>query len=263
LFCTTGETCSSGTCGGGSATDCSAAGGPVTILDPWVVDGTYATQDASFAVSAGANRIVLVFLSAEKNGAGPIAVTSVSLGDQTFVELFDFVVGDPGAFHDVHWVGYLLETEIAARIGDTLTINYGNAPDNPFDEPKIHYASYQNVDQVSPIADSNSNSSTNASSLQLPGTITAGDGDKIVAFNVSGQHFALDLTTPGYTEETESIGATNGHASAAYHRTATTSVTENPTFTVATATQMAVSAAVLNAAPGVCNETLDQCESAP
>jgi hypothetical protein len=75
--------------------------------------------------------------------------------------------------------------------------------------------------------------------------MTAGDGDKIVGFNVVGQHYAPGLSTSGYTEETQSIGATNGHASAAYHRTATTSVTENPTFTSATATRMAVSAVVL------------------
>jgi len=226
------------------------AGGPVavTLLDGWVVDGSYATQDATFNVSAGTNRIVLVALSAEKNQNGPISVTSVSLGNQVLTEVHEFTVGSSTAYHNLHWVGYLLESEIAGRIGGALTISYVKTPSNPFDQPKIHYASYENVDQTNPIGDSDWNTSTSASSLQLTGPMTAGNGDKIVGFNVAGQHYAPGLSTSGYTEGTESIGATNGHASAAYERTATTSVTENPTFTSATATRMAVSAVVLNGA---------------
>ena len=222
----------------------------VSILDDWVVDGSYATQDATFDVSPGTDRIVIVCLSAEKNGGGPMAVATVSLGDKDLTEQFDFIVGSATAYHNLNWVGYLLESDIEDRTGDGLTISYANAPSNPFDEPKIHYASYENVDQTTPIADSGSNSSTSASSLQLGSTISASDGDKIVGFNVLGQHFAPDLSTSGYVEQTESIGATNGHASAAYHRTATTSVTENLTFASATGTRMAVSALVLSVAVG-------------
>jgi hypothetical protein len=223
----------------------------VTVLDEWVVDGSYAAQNAIFDVSAGTNRIVLVGLSAEKNQNGPMAVASVSLGGQALTELFDFTVGSSSAYHNLHWLGYLLESEIVAAGSDpVLTITYANAPSNPFDEPKIHFASYANVDQITPIVDSDSNSNTNASSLMLTHTLIAGDGDKIVGFNVVGQNYAPGLITFGYTEETESIGATNGHASAVYDRTATTSVTENPTFTSATATRMAVSAVVLKSAGG-------------
>jgi hypothetical protein len=226
---------------GGSSPD-------VALLDGWVVDGSYATQDATFNVSAGTNRIVVVALSAEKNGGGPIAVNSVSLGDQPLTELFDFTTGNSSAYHNLHWVGYLLEAQITARSGSALTITYSNAPSNPFDAPKIHYASYEHVDQTTPIAASSSNTSTNASSLSLTSALTAGEGDKIVGFNVAGQHYGPGISTPGYTEQTQSIGATNGHASATYHRTATTAVTENPTFTVTTGTRMAVSAIVLNQA---------------
>jgi hypothetical protein len=191
---------------------------------------------------------VVVALSAEKNGSGPMAVSSVSLGNQPLTELFDFTVGNSGAYHNLHWVGYLLEAQIAARSGSGLTITYSNAPSNPYDAPKIHYASYEHVNQTIPIADSASNTSTSASSLSLTGNLTAGEGGKVVGFNVAGQHYAPGMSTPGYTEESESIGATSGHASGAYHRTETTGVTQNPTFTVATGTRMAVSAMVLNQA---------------
>jgi hypothetical protein len=224
--------------GGGPTTD-------VSILDGWVVDGSYATQDATFNVSAGTDRLVLVALSAEKNQNGPISVTSVSLGDQVLTEIFDFAVGSSSAYHDVHWLGYLPEAQIAARTGSALTIEYANSPSDPFDQAKIHYGSYVNVDQTMPIADFGSNLSTSASSLQLGSAIMAGNGDKIVAFNVLGQHYNPGLSTAGYIEVTQSIGATNGHSSGVYHRNATSATTENPTFTSSTGTRMAVSAVVI------------------
>ncbi len=233
--------------------DAAPAAPGVTLLDPWVVDGTYGSQNATFDVSAGMDRLVLVAISAENNQNGLISVQSVSLGDQVLTEVHDFTVGSSTAYHNLHWFGYLLESEIAARIGSALTIWYANAPSNPFDEPKIHYASYENVDQTTPIADSISNSSTNASSLPLGIGLTAGVGDKIIGFNVLGQHYTPGVSTAGYTRVSQSIGSTNGHASAVFDRTVTTSITENPTFTSSSGTRIAVSAVVLTYAAAVVN----------
>ena len=162
--------------------DALPAGQEVTLLDPWVADGSYDTQDAVFNVSPGTDRLVLVALSAEKSNSGPMSVASVRLGDQALTEVFDFTVGAASGYHNLLWLGYLRESQIAARSGSTLTISYSNAPNDPFDAPKIHYASYAHVDQDTPIADSASNTSTNATSLQLAGLV-AGDGDRIVAVN--------------------------------------------------------------------------------
>ena len=220
----------------------------VTLVDGWTVDGTYANQNKNFNVSGGIDRIVVVTLSAEKSNGALMDVTAVMLGDQVLTELLDFTVGNSGAYHSLHWVGYLLENEIAARVGDGLTISYGNAPNNPSGEPKIHYASYENVDQTNPIADSSSNSNTNTSSLQLSSSLSVGTGDKVIGFSVTGQPNSLAVSTSGYTEETQSIGGSNDHASAVYHRTATTATTTDPTFTVSSSHRLAVSGFVLNAA---------------
>ncbi len=219
----------------------------VTILDAWVVDGTYNTQDANFAVSAGSNRLVLVGLSAEKNGSGPIAVTNVTLGDKNLVELYDITEGSTFAYHNLLWFGYLKEADIAARSGDGLTITYSNAPSNPFDEPKIHYASYQNVNQTTPISDSQTNQGS-GTSITLTGTVSSVD-EKVIAFNISGQHSALAVTTGGFTELTVSIGATNGHASAMYHRTATTAFSGSIAFTQSVSSRILVMSVVLGVAP--------------
>ena len=101
----------------------------VTILDPWVVDGTYATQDADFVVSAGSNRIVLIALSAEKNAGGPMDVTSVSLGNRVLTELVDITAGAGTGYHNLHWFGYLLESNIASRTGDMRAAFGGGAVD--------------------------------------------------------------------------------------------------------------------------------------
>jgi hypothetical protein len=211
----------------------------VTPLDDWAVGST-------FAVSQGTDRFVLIFISAEKNGGGPMDIGSVFLGNQQLVEHFDFTVGSSTAYHNLHWVGYLLESQIALLDDSAITVNYDNAPSNPFDQPKIHHASYAFVDQTTPIADYSSNTSTNASSLQLTSPLNVSTGNQVVAFNVLGQHYNPGLSTAGYSEETQVIGANNGHASATYERSVTTSGPENPTFTSATSTRMAISAIVLN-----------------
>jgi hypothetical protein len=82
--------------------------------------------------------------------------------------------------------------------------------------------------------------------LQPAQVLTANEGDKIAGFNVLGQHYDPGVISTDYAEQTQAIGENNGHASAVYHRTATTALVESPTFTSSTSTRMAVSAMVLN-----------------
>ena len=65
---------------------------------------------------------MVVALSAEKNQGGPLAVASVSLGGQVLTEVFDFTVGSATAYHNLHWFGYLLESEIQLLTSASLTI---------------------------------------------------------------------------------------------------------------------------------------------
>lgn len=216
---------------------------PVTILDAWLSDGTYATQDASFSPSAGSNRLVLIGVSAEKNSSGPMDINQVLLGDKVLTEIAQEIAGSSTAYHNLAWLGYLKEADIASRTGSTITITYTNAPSDPFGEPKVHYACYQDVDQTSPIASFNSANNASAATIQ-PGNVTVGDGDKMVVFFMLGQPNSPSPPA-GYTEETEQIGPSNDHSSSANHRTATTSSTENPTMTASASTRLAVIAAAL------------------
>ena len=219
---------------------------PVTLLDAWVVDGTYVTQDLSFAPSPGNNRLVVVAVTAEKNQNGPIDVDQVSLGDTVLTEIGQQVVGSATSYHNLVWLGYLDEAGIAGRIGDTVTITWTNAPSNPFGEPKVAIATYQDVDQTTPIADSSSAIDPSSATIQ-PGNVAVGNNDKVVYGTVAGQHYSHTALAGFYTEHVEVVGPNNDHSIAVASRDATTASTENPTATWSTSTRLGVIAAVLNA----------------
>ena len=221
---------------------------PVTVLNAWIIDGTYATQDLIFIPSAGSNRLVVVALTAEKNQNGPIDVNQVSLGNAVLTEIDQRVVGSASAYHNVVWLGYLDDAGIAGRSGDTVTITWTNAPSNPFGEPKVAIATYQGVDQTTPIVASSSAINASASTLQ-PGNVAAGENDKVVYVALAGQHYSHTApTSPSvYTEHVEVVGPNNDHSIAVASRNATTASTENPTATWSTGTRLGIIAAVLNA----------------
>ncbi len=230
---------------GGTGNDDGAAVG--MGLDGCSADGSYAIQDAQFNVSAGTDRLVLVALSSENNRNESVSVNSVQLGNKTLTEVIDFSVGASGRYNNLHWIGYLLESDIASRSGDRLSISYATTPSNPFDAPKIHYASYVNVDQVAPITSFLSTMNTNTSSLSLDNILNANNGDRIIGFSVLGQPNQPGINTAGYVEQSQSVGSRNEHTSAIYEREVPETGTENLTFTASARTRMAASAIVLNA----------------
>ena len=217
---------------------------PVTLLDAWVGDGTYTIQDLAFAPSAGSNRLVVIAVTAEKNAGGPLDVDQVSLGDAVLTEIGQQVVGDSGAYHNLVWLGYLNEAGIAGRTGDTITVTWTNAPNDPFGETKVAAVTYQYVNQTTPIADSSGAINTASATLQ-PGNVTVGERDQVVYGAVAGQPQTHTADT-GYTEGFEFVGPSNDHSIAVASRDATTASTENPTVTWNASTRLGVVAAVLN-----------------
>ena len=216
---------------------------PVTLLDSWVGDGTYTVQDLNFVTSAGSNRLVVIAVTAEKNASGPLDVDQVKLGDALLVEIDQQVVGLSTAYHNIVWLGYLNEAGITGRTGDTITVAWTNAPNDPFGEQKVAAATYQYVDQSTPIADSSGATNAASSTLQ-PGSVTVGDGDRLVYGAVAGQP-ETHSAPGGYTEQIEFVGPVNDHSLAAADRDTTTSSTENPTATWSGSTRLGVIAAVL------------------
>ena len=190
----------------------------------------------------------MVTITAESNSTPVANVNQVTLGGQalTAIENADgVVVGSAGFWHNLIWFGYLDEADIGNMSGNALNITWDTAPTN---SPPImvQAATYQNVDQTTPIADSASNTNTAAGFIQA-GSVSVGSNDRLVYVTVCGQ--PSDHTAPiGYTEQVEQDGPVDSHSNASVQRDATTSGTENPTATWSGTNRLAIISAVLNAA---------------
>ena len=221
---------------------------PPTLVGNWSGETDFDTNGFNYTPGAGSNRVALVTITAESNSTPVANINQVTLGGQalTAIENADgVVVGSAGFWHDLIWFGYLNETGIGNMSGNALNITWDTTPTN---SPPImvQAATYQNVDQTTPIADSASNTNTAAGSIQA-GSVSVGSNDRLVYVTVCGQ--PSDHTAPiGYTEQIEQDGGpVDSHSNASVQRDATTSSTENPTATWSGTNRLAIISAVLNA----------------
>jgi len=220
---------------------------PVDLVGSWATDDDI-TDGASYTPESGSNRVVLVMVTAESNAGGTIDFGQVTLGGQTLTAIENangVNVGTGGGYHNSIWLGYLDESGIGSMSGSSLVVNWDTSPNNPLGNPKAQFATYENVDQTTPIADSSSNSDTSASQIQA-GSVSVGTGDRLVYVTVSGN--PADHSPPaGYTEHNEIDGPSNDHSNASAHRDATTSSTQNPTAAWSGSNnRLAIISAVLN-----------------
>ncbi len=218
----------------------------VDLVGSWTGETQFETNGFNYTPGAGSNRIALIMITSESN-TNPVAnINSVTLGGQTLTAIQNadgVVVGSAGAFHNILWLGYLDETGIGNMVGNALSITWDQAPNNPDGgETMVQAATYQSVDQTTPVADSASNTNTSASTIQA-GSVSVGSCDRLVYVTTFGT--PADHTAPsGYTEQIEQDDLSYSSASA--QRDATTSSTENPTATWSTTQRLAIITAVLN-----------------
>jgi len=129
--------------------------------------------------------------------------------------------------------------------GNALSISWDVAPNEPFGEIKIISATYENVDQATPVADSSSNTLAASATIQA-GAVAIGEGDRLIYAAHLGN--PGDHTAPGgYTELVELDGGVNDFSVAFTERdTTTVSATENPTATWSISQRQVMINAVLN-----------------
>ena len=254
------STASSGTLSGAGTITMNGASGStgtpgastVTILDNWFADETYAIQDLDPTISSGSNRLFLVQITDESNDTGAMDINVVSLGSTALTEIAEVrVPAAPAsaAYHNIVWFGYLNEAGIAGTgATDTVTWTWNTASNATFGESKIAVATYQNVDQTTPIGVQFSTGlNATATSIVTDASITAAAGDKIVYADVAGQPGTHTAPT-GYTEHVEEGITANDHTMATASRDATTATTETVTASWSLSTRLAIIAAVLNEA---------------
>jgi hypothetical protein len=220
--------------------------GPPTLIGSWTGETDFDTNGFNYTPGAGSNRVALVMITSESN-SNPVAnVNQVTLGGQvlTAIENPDGVVAGPaGSYHSLIWFGYLDEAGIGGMSGNALNITWDTAPTS--DPTMVQAATYQNVDQTVPIADSASNINDWGSSIQA-GNVSVGLKDRLVYVTVCGN--PENHTAPGgYTEQLELDGPSWNQSNASVQRNATTAGTENPTATWSANNRLAIISAVLNA----------------
>jgi len=226
---------------------------PVTILDAWTNTADLVAGAHSHAASAGSNRIGVLMFTHEQQGGGGLTISgTVTWGGQNVTEVADFFTGSVTSYHDLLWVGIMLEAQIAAMSGSTVSQAFDNddvsgPPDGtgPFGNAKAQSAFYQDVVQKTPDEVDNDTGTGTASSIVIArtGSLNVATDSKAVVCAVSGQGSTSDdiNIATGYTNEAEIIGATNDHSCFAFHRTATTSdATHNPSFPCTSANRLGI-----------------------
>ena len=192
----------------------SLGGSYPTLIGSWTGETDFGTNGFNYTPGAGSNRIALVTITAESD-SNPVAnINQVTLGGQalTAIENADgVVVGSAGSYHNLIWLGYLNETGIGNMSGNALNITWDTAPTSS--PVMVQAATYENINQTTPVADSASNTNTNASSIQA-GNVSVGAYDSLIYVTVIGN--PADHTAPGgYTEQVEQDGGTgNEHSNA-------------------------------------------------
>ena len=232
---------------------------PVTILDAWTSTADLPAGAHAHAASAGNNRCGLLAFTHEQMGGGGLTIsTQVTWGGENVTEITDIVAGDITAYHNLLWLGFLTESQIANMVGSTVVVAFDNDDVNPgdgvgpFDNAKAESAFYQDVDQAAlPDPNDDNTTGTGTASAILPAdtaTINIPLDAKAVVVAVSGQGTAADEITAatGYTARVSVLGPTNGHSIFAFDRDATTAdASHNPSFPCASANRLAASIIVL------------------
>jgi len=173
-------------------------------------------------------------------------VNQVTLGGAPLAEIRQQTVGSSSSYNNIIWLGYLKDAQILS--GTAVLVTWTVAPTSPFGEVKVQAATYENVNQTTPIAGTNQNSATSVSSIQA-GSVSVGEGDRLVYATVCGG--VENHTAPaGYSEQLEQDGTGNDHSNASAHRDSTgTSPTENPAASWSGSNRLAIISAVLNGSP--------------
>ena len=133
------------------------AGGvqPIVLLDSWTNVSTAITSPGSKSVSSGSNRFLFARTSSRVNGTG-IPITAVTWGGQSMTLTEEETTTGGPDLHTALW--RLDDADIAAASGTS----FGLTPSSGTTEFRMQAASYENIDQATPVVDNFNSASVNA-----------------------------------------------------------------------------------------------------
>gem|GEM_PF-3627327 len=216
----------------------------VSILDVFSIGNTK-------AISAGANRLLLVGVHTEDSGTS-VNVNTVTYGGQLLTEVDDEQLG--GGYANGMWVGYLDEAGIALASGSTIVPSYtGGTPDNG-----VLYSSVvlENVDQTTSVSAWSGNTDTTSTTVQPTTTIAVSEGDATIYFTVSGEDGVNHSAATNFIEGTEENNGGNGLIAANGYRLITADGTEQPAANWGSSNRLAIIALTIQKALSVTSGTV-------
>lgn len=209
----------------------------VAVLDNWpagaVQTGT-GNLSGTFAISAGANRLLVIVVTSYDSGGSSGQTAAVTYGGQALTQ----AVNENTNRRQTH-IFYLDETGIAGRSGDAINVTFTGTVNGT----SYHVASFTGVDQTTPIAGTSSVYYNNtASPLNLGPATAVVDGYGLYTW--AGNQSRTDdteLYTENYDDTTQINGYNFGVASKAMTTTST-----NPQITMAGPARVSFSIATVN-----------------
>lgn len=210
----------------------------VSALDAWPatpqLNGTTGNLSGTFTISAGSNRVLVVAVDCQDTGGSAGQTFSATYGG---VALTQAVIENSNRRQT--WIGYLNEAGIAGRSGDTLSVTITGTHTNV----SAHIASYQGVDQTTPVTGSSGFYLSNANPGTFPAAVAVNAGGYGIYTFSSNQTRSSDSET--YTEHSDYLnGLQMGVASKAFASAGTT----QPSVTYAAAARASHSLVTLNPA---------------
>ncbi len=214
------------------------AGAQVTRVGNWSsqIDG-----NLSYTVPAGTNRVLLVAVTGEDSNA-VATVSGVTYGGQSLTFIDSAVEG--AGYSNVAWMGYCDEACIGAASGTDIVVTTN--VDNSY---VVSAATYENVDQGTPVNDNNSfNDTNNDNANPIQTSVNNGNGDRVIyAVNFNG-NYASHTPSSGFTSRVNVDAGGNSHTQAVDDRDGTTagSPVNISTYAVGTSSRTAIVAVSLN-----------------
>ncbi len=199
----------------------------ITVYDPGTISVINRisswTTGLTHTVGSGNNRMLVFAVGHENNGDAPIS--SVTYGGQTMIRVVEATTAATGfQAHVELW--YLNEAGITAATSNQFTVNYtSTAPTDPM----YAAASYENVNQTTPIFDFGSNSTTTATPNPITATMNATFNGLSIGTALSGNDGSYTWNN-GWTEGyDQSSNATCNMSGADYFESATGTTTASAT----------------------------------
>lgn len=203
---------------------------PVSILDAVIEQDDFPGNGVNFSPSAGDRRCVYMVIGHEIDGsvtAGPISISSLTLGGQAMVAQHEHQIGADDAYHNYIGVWTLNEAGIAAMSGNALSITWVNSGGTGAfgqagnQDPFVQYCCLQDVDQANINSGEGDNNNAAASSLSPSATVNIALDEFFICGFVAGQPGALSTTAGSMTEQSDQQGITNAMCLGIYFRDAT------------------------------------------